>query len=117
MNRREVVALAAAGIAAGVLASVPCANATDHALKSQVKARAFVGFPVFDPRPVFALAEDLFPGRGADLSSEWCICQFEYTWLRVASQHYADFWQVTQDALVLRPTDSSWSLRLKRVKN
>jgi 2-haloacid dehalogenase len=100
MNRREVVALAAAGIAAGVLASVPCANAVDHVLKSQIKALAFDGFPVFDPRPVFALAEELFPGRGADLSNEWRIRQFEYTWLRVASQHYADFWQVTQDALV-----------------
>lgn len=100
MNRREVFALAAAGIAARVSASVPGANATDHALKSQVKALAFDGFPVFDPRPVFALAEDLFPGTGAELSSEWRIRQFEYTWLRVASQHYADFWQVTQDALV-----------------
>jgi len=100
MNRREVVALAAAGITAGVLALLPSANAADHALKLQIKALAFDGFPVFDPRPIFALAEDLFPGRGADLSSEWRTRQFEYTWLRVASQHYADFWQVTQDALV-----------------
>jgi hypothetical protein len=65
--------------------------------KVKIKA-AFDGFPIFDPRPVFALAEDLFPGRGADLSDEWRTQQFECTWLRVASQHYADFWQVTQDA-------------------
>jgi 2-haloacid dehalogenase len=26
--------------------------------------------------------------------------QFEYAWLRVAARHYADFWQVTDDALV-----------------
>jgi 2-haloacid dehalogenase len=71
-----------------------------HALKSRTKALAFNGFPVYDPRPVFALAGELFPGRGADLSSGWRIRQFENTWLRVASQHYADFWQVTQDALV-----------------
>jgi len=100
MNRREVVALAATGITAGVLALLPSANAADHAVKLQIRALAFDGFPVFDPRPIFALAEDLFPGRGANLSSEWRTRQFEYTWLRVASQHYADFWQVTQDALV-----------------
>lgn len=100
MNHREVVALAATGITAGVLALLPSANAADHAVKLQIRALAFDGFPVFDPRPIFALAEDLFPGRGANLSSEWRTRQFEYTWLRVASQHYADFWQVTQDALV-----------------
>ncbi len=46
------------------------------------------------------MAEELFPGRGADLSSEWRTRQFEYTWLRVASQHHADFWHVTKEALV-----------------
>ncbi len=51
MNRREVVSLAAAGIAAGVLASIPYANAAHHALKSEIKALAFDGFPVFDPGP------------------------------------------------------------------
>jgi 2-haloacid dehalogenase len=91
MNRREVFALAAAEIAARVLASVPHANATDHALKPQIKALAFDSFPVFGPRPDFALAEDLFPGRRAELSSEWRIRRFKYKWLRVRSQHYADF--------------------------
>ena len=42
----------------------------------------------------------MFPGKGADLSTEWRTHQFEYTWLRVAARRYADFWQVTQDALV-----------------
>ena len=64
-----------------------------------VQAIAFDAFPIFDPRPVFVLVEQLFPGRGAELSNEWRTRQFEYTWLRVAAQHYADFWQVTEDAL------------------
>ena len=34
------------------------------------------------------------------LSDEWRVRQFEYTWLRVVAQRYADFWQVTEDALV-----------------
>jgi 2-haloacid dehalogenase len=65
-----------------------------------VKAVAFDAFPVLDPRPVFALAENLFPGKGADLAAVWRTRQFEYTWLRTLSHRYADFWQVTEDALV-----------------
>lgn len=34
------------------------------------------------------------------MSNEWRTPQFEYTWLRVASRHYSDFWQVTRDALM-----------------
>jgi 2-haloacid dehalogenase len=33
------------------------------------------------------------------LSQLWRRKQLEYSWLRVASGHHADFWQVTQDAL------------------
>jgi 2-haloacid dehalogenase len=65
-----------------------------------VKAIAFDAFPVLDPRPVFALAEKLFPGKGADLAAAWRTRQFEYTWLRTASHQYVDFWRVTEDALV-----------------
>ncbi len=65
-----------------------------------VKAIAFDAFPVLDPRPVFALAESLFPGKGADLAAAWRTRQFEYTWLRTMSRRYVDFWHVTEDALV-----------------
>ena len=37
----------------------------------QFKLIAFDAFAIFDPRPVFGLAETLFPGRGADLSNAW----------------------------------------------
>ncbi|MFI5345744.1 MAG: haloacid dehalogenase type II [Elusimicrobiota bacterium] len=67
---------------------------------SKIKAVAFDAFPVFDPRPVFDLAEKLFPGKGAALCDDWRARQFEYTWLRSMSGTYADFWQVTEDALV-----------------
>jgi 2-haloacid dehalogenase len=69
-------------------------------VKPLIKAIAFDAFPVFDPRPVVALADQFFPGKGIDLSSEWRTRQFEYAWLRVALRRYVDFWQVTQDALV-----------------
>lgn len=67
-SRREFLDVAAAGMAMRILASSKSAHA-DSALR--VKAIAFGAFPVFDPRPVFALAEGLFPGKGAELSTAW----------------------------------------------
>src|SRR5262249_18751000 len=63
------------------------------------KAIAFDGFPIIDPRPVAAAAEEMFPGRGAELMTAWRTRQFEYTWLRTLGKQYADFWHVTEDAL------------------
>src|ERR1700751_5584832 len=68
--------------------------------RSNIKAVAFDGFPILDPRPVFALVEELYPKRGVELSNLWRTRQFEYTWLRTMSRRYSDFWQVTDDALV-----------------
>jgi 2-haloacid dehalogenase len=65
-----------------------------------IKAIAFDAFPIFDPRPIFALAEELFPGRGEALSAAWRTRQFEYQWLRALSGQYADFWVATEEALV-----------------
>lgn len=64
------------------------------------RAIAFDAFPIFDPRPVFALAETLFPGKGADLSNAWRTRQFEYQWLRASARQYADFLRTTEDGLV-----------------
>lgn len=97
LNRRGFLNLAAAGVVTGLIASSPLARA---ATSSKIKAIAFDAFPIFDPRPVFALAEQLFPGKGAELSNAWRTRQFEYQWLRALSGHYADFWQATEDALV-----------------
>ena len=81
---------------AATLQSPPFAQAGERA---RFKAVAFDAFPIFDPRPVFALAEALFPGKGTELSNAWRTRQFEYQWLRALSGHYADFWQTTQEAL------------------
>jgi 2-haloacid dehalogenase len=97
-NRRKFLTTAAGGIMFGALPAIPAL--TDEAsLQARIKAIAFDAFPIFDPRPVFALVERLYPGKGAALSNEWRTRQFEYTWLRVAAQRYVDFWQVTQQAL------------------
>jgi 2-haloacid dehalogenase len=97
LRRREFLTLVAGGITTGVLLSTPLSQA---ATGPKIKALAFDAFPIFDPRPVFALVEQLFPGKGADLSNAWRVRQFEYQWLRALSGRYADFWQTTADALV-----------------
>lgn len=102
ITRRRLVA----GLtAAGALSVAGASRAT----RSRFKAVVFDGFPIIDPRPVAALAEQLFPGKGAELSSNWRTRQFEYCWLRTLSDRYADFRQVTQEALVF----AAKSLRLE----
>jgi 2-haloacid dehalogenase len=96
LSRRAVLGQAAALAASGALAAARAENRPPR-----YTAIAFDGFPLIDPRPVAARAEQLFPGRGAALTEAWRLRQFEYTWLRTLSRRYADFWQVTVDALVV----------------
>jgi 2-haloacid dehalogenase len=96
-TRREFLSLAANAAGASLF---PSALAADSATPRRIMAIAFDAFPIFDPRPIAALAGELFPGKGAQLSDVWRARQFEYTWLRMAMGHYADFWQVTGDSLV-----------------
>src|SRR6201992_1732855 len=88
-DRRKFIALSVASLVAPAFAAT-----------RPIKAIAFDGFPIIDPRPVFAKAEELFPGKGAALSEAWRTRLFEYTWLRTLGRHYADFRQVTEDSLV-----------------
>ena len=85
------------GTAIAVLAE-PAHRAS--AQSKSIKAVAFDGFVIIDPRPVAMRAEQLFPGHGARLMEAWRSRQFEYTWLRTLSRRYANFWEVTQEALV-----------------
>jgi 2-haloacid dehalogenase len=113
LARRQFLSLTASAVA-GALLEGRAASAVTTDLR--VQAIAFDAFPVFDPRPVFAQAEQLFPGRGGELSNEWRTRQFEYTWLRVAAGHYADFWHITQDALEFAATKLSLELSPEKRK-
>jgi 2-haloacid dehalogenase len=93
LDRRGFVTLAAASVAAGFATSVAAMPGR------RIKAIAFDGLVVFDLRPIATLTEELFPGRGAEITTAWRTRQFEYTWLRTLAGNYADFWQVTSDAL------------------
>jgi 2-haloacid dehalogenase len=106
ITRRELVAgLGAAAVLSGSVAP----SLGRCAPTGRFQAIAFDGFPIIDPRPVAVLAEQLFPGSGMDLSNSWRTRQFEYCWLRTLSDRYADFLQITQEALVFAAT----SLRLE----
>lgn len=55
---------------------------------------------LFDVYSIGALAERLFPGKGAAVAGLWRDKQIEYTRLRSLSNTYKPFWEITQDALV-----------------
>jgi 2-haloacid dehalogenase len=96
-NRREFLTIAASGTASGLVAATSPMRA---ATRPGIRAIAFDAFPILDPRPISALAEELFPGKGGELMVAWRTRQFEYTWLRTLSGTYTDFLHVTEDALV-----------------
>jgi 2-haloacid dehalogenase len=93
VNRRKFVALAGA-------ATLAAPTVRSFAATRPIKAIAFDGFPITDPRPVLAKVEELFPGKGRALSEAWRTRLFEYTWLRTLGQHYVDFWHVTEQSLI-----------------
>ena len=106
-NRRQFLGAAASAFAGATAQGLPSAAPT-------IKAVAFDAFAIFDPRSVFRLAEELFPGRGEELSNQWRTRQFEYTWLRNSMRLYMDFWHVTQDALSYAAQQSKLELTAEK---
>ncbi len=64
------------------------------------KAIAFDYFVIFDPNSVTPEVEKAFPGKGAEFTRMWRGKQFEYGFLRTITDRHADFFKVTEDALV-----------------
>jgi len=96
LDRRRFLQITTAGLA---MSFSPSFSETRPLSPSRIKAVAFDGFAIFDPRPIANLASALFAGRGTELVNEWRTRQFEYSWLRTITGNYSDFWQVTGDAL------------------
>jgi len=69
ISRREFVALAAGSVAISPLGWVRGSTGGARSPALKFRAAVFDAFPVFDPRPVFRLADEMFPGTG--LSDEW----------------------------------------------
>lgn len=103
MNRRTFARQASgffAGTALGVTSIRPAeVNDSGAVRRAKIEAVLFDAFPIFDPRSIARVSEELFPGRGAEVMSVWRSRQFEYQWLRVVARNYADFWRCTEDSL------------------
>lgn len=70
-------------------------------MTTPIRAIAFDAYgTLFDVYSVGALAEQLFPGKGAELAAQWRDTQIGYTRVRTLSDRYIPFWELTQDALV-----------------
>jgi 2-haloacid dehalogenase len=88
-NRRGILAaFAAAAITPAIPVTRPC-----------IRAVAFDGIALFDPRPVEGIAREIFGERAREVLPLWRSRQFEYTWLRTVMGRYADFAEVTAQSL------------------
>jgi len=99
IKRSEFITMAG-GVLGAMLFTKPVDLLFTKMRPNAVKAIAFDGLAIFDPRPVFKFAQDLFPEHGAELVNQWKTKQFEYTWLHNITGTYTDFFTVTRDALV-----------------
>jgi 2-haloacid dehalogenase len=64
------------------------------------KAVAFDYFVIFDANSIVPEVEKAFPGKGTEFAKVWRAKQFEYCYLRTITGRFADFFAVTEDALV-----------------
>jgi 2-haloacid dehalogenase len=101
LDRRNFIRLGTGAAAGAMLGSASFATVPAN---TETRAIVFDAFVLFDPRPLVALAEELFPGRGSELSNLWRTRQFEYTWLRTVAGQYADFREISGDALSFAAT-------------
>lgn len=84
--------------------------------QTKIKAIAFDGFVIFDPKPVQDSLNQFLGEKGQEFGSIWRSKQFEYTWLRTVSGKYKNFWEVTEDALeyTIKKTELSLSTENKQ---
>ena len=111
LNRRQLLKLMAGGATASLLTTSVLAQATT---RPNIKAIAFDGFPIFDPRPIFGLAKTLFPEQGNSLAKLWFAKIFSYTWLRTTGVHYKSFYAVIEDALIFSAESLKFDLPQKK---
>lgn len=94
LSRRSFLGLLAAGT--GCAAAGPAGPPA----RGRIRAVAFDGFPILDPRPVFGRAGEVVgPERAERFVALWRARLFEYQWLRALGGRYADFLSVNRDAL------------------
>lgn len=113
LNRRQLLKLMAGGAATSLLTTSVLAQTTT---RPNIKAIAFDGFPIFDPRPVFGLARTLFSEQGNSFAKLWFTKIFGYTWLRTVGVRYKSFYAVIEDALIFSAESLKLDLPLEKRK-
>lgn len=96
------------------LATTAIPSIASAAGRPRYKAIVFDAFPIFDPRPVAKLAEEILPNAGAGLMTAWRARQFEYQWLRALGGRYVDFLQATEDSLVFAARQTGLELSAEK---
>ena len=79
-----------------------------------IRAVLFDAFPLLDPRPVRAVAERVYPEKGAMLVQAWRTRQFEYQWLRALGDRYVNFQQATEDSLAFAAREVGLTLTTEK---
>lgn len=105
MNRRKFLSVAAGASTSGLALSNPFINTVMAATtQTDIKAIAFDGFPIFDPRPILDLVKKLYPKQNKVFAKAWFNKIFAYTWLRTNGDRYKNFYAVIDDALAYTAT-------------
>ena len=100
MSRTRIVASALVMWIALPLSLSPAAAERADRAAPRFKAVAFDYFVIFNANSVTPAVEKAFPGKGAEFTRAWRAKQFEYGFLRSITGRHADFFAVTEDALV-----------------
>ena len=83
-----------------IVALSSCVSYAEENAAPRFKAVAFDYFVIFDPNSVIPEVEKVFPGKGVEFTKMWRSKQFEYGFLRSITSRHADFFKVTEDALI-----------------
>jgi len=94
----------------------PCGQAPAQE-SPRFKAVAFDYFVIFNPNSAVPAVEKAFPGKGMEFTRAWRAKQFEYGFLRSITNRHADFFKVTEDALVYTAEAMKLELTPERRKN
>lgn len=101
-KRRHFLSLALGGMAAFSAVRRAVASPLRGAPNGEarpIRALAFDGFTIFDPRAVTAAVVSAVPDRGAALAAAWTNKLFALSWLETAAGRYSGFGRLADAAL------------------
>jgi len=105
MNRRQFLSTTAGVSTLGLTLSNTLINTAQATVtQTSIKAIAFDGFPIFDPRPILGLVKTLYPEQGKAFGKAWFNKIFAYSWLRTNGGRYKSFYTIIDDALAYTAT-------------